>query len=94
MRGRKQLHPMLCRMLTHYRGDTHTHKYYHGSTPSARKHSMSVSQTPVNPNFPTPPHVNGPGRVSSFEKGGPFAKGAMFLLSKGGGSIDTRTGGH
>ena len=39
-----------------------------------------------------PPRVNGPGHVSSFERGGPLARGAMFLLSKGG-SIDTRTGG-
>ena len=40
-----------------------------------------------------PPRVNGPGHVSSFERGGPLARGAMFLLSKGGGSIDTCTGG-
>ena len=31
-----------------------------------------------------PPRVNGPGHVSSFERGGPLARGAMFLLSKGG----------
>ena len=43
-----------------------------------------------------PPRVNGPGHVSSFERGGPLARGAMFLLSKGGvhghahgGSIDS-----
>ena len=42
---------------------------------------------------PPPPRVNGPGHVSYFERGGPLARGAMFFLSKGGGSIDTRTGG-
>ena len=42
---------------------------------------------------PPPPRVNGPGHVSSFERGGPLARGAMFILSKGGGSIDTCTGG-
>ena len=31
-----------------------------------------------------PPRVNGPGHVSSFERGGPLARGAMFLLSKRG----------
>ena len=34
--------------------------------------------------LPSPPRVNGPGHVSSFERGGPLARGAMFLLSKGG----------
>ena len=45
---------------------------------------------------PPPPRVNGPGHVSSFERGGPLARGAVFLLSKGGvhwhahgGSIDS-----
>ena len=40
---------------------------------------------------PPPPPVNGPGHVSSFKKGRPLARGAMFLLSIL--SIDTRTGG-
>ena len=36
------------------------------------------------PTAPPPPRVNGPGHVSSFERGGPLARGAMFLLSRGG----------
>ena len=33
----------------------------------------------------SPPRVNGPGHVSSFERGGgALARGAMFLLSKAG----------
>ena len=39
------------------------------------------------------PHVNGPGRVSSFERGGHLQRGPCFFFRRGE-SIDTRTGGH
>ena len=40
----------------------------------------------------TPPRVNGPGHVSSFERGGHWQGGPCFFVREGGG-IDTRTGG-
>ena len=57
--------------------------------PQCGRSIKTYSQTTM---IPLSPKVNGPGRVSSFERGGPLARGAMFLLSKGG-SIDTRMGG-
>ena len=55
-------------------------------SPSVCPQVNPLVQRPMSCSVPyhPPPHVNGPGHVSSFDGGGPLTRGAMLLLSGGG----------
>ena len=58
--------------------------------------ACGLQLTAANPHPVTipPPRVNGPGHVSSFKRGGGHWQGGpCFFFRRGGGSVDTRTGG-